>query len=99
MKQLAILQSRRFSRETQALVNTILECLLALAAKVEDNSPRELEQGFEFPWGHQTFLAKASYAYLSALYDHRHCPSAVRAGEWAAVVHLGWLQWDAFAAA
>jgi len=58
MKQLAILQSRRFSRETQALVNTILECLLALAAKVEDNSPRELEQGFEFPWGHQDFASE-----------------------------------------
>jgi hypothetical protein len=51
----ARLRNRQFSGQTQALINTIMECLLQLAAKAE--SDRELEQGFEFPWGHQSFVS------------------------------------------
>jgi hypothetical protein len=48
---------------------------------------------------YQPFLTKPSYNYLTILCDHGHCPLAVRAGEWAAVVRFRWLQRDTFATA
>jgi hypothetical protein len=61
--------------------------------------PFKLKTGIRIPLGAPNSLAEPSNTYLSALYDHGHSPSAIRAGEWAAVVHLGWLQGDTFAAA
>jgi len=49
--------------------------------------------------GYQPFLAKPSYTYLTIFYDDSHCPSAVRASEWPAVVSFRWFQRDTFATA
>jgi len=44
-------------------------------------------------------LAEPSHTHLSTLEDYCHSPSTIGAGEWATVVHLGWLKRDTFAAA
>ena len=43
-------------------------------------------------------LSEASYTHLSAFYDNGHRAAAIWAGEWAAVIHLGWFQRDALTA-
>jgi hypothetical protein len=49
----------KLSTEVENLVTTIVEAALALASKV----PRdELEQRFEFAWGHQSAISRASSA-------------------------------------
>ena len=49
--------------------------------------------------GTRHLLAKACYTDLSTLYDNSHRPVATGTGERAAVVHFGWFEGNAFAAA
>ena len=46
--------------ELQTLVSTIIDSVLALAALVARQG--ELEQRFEFAWGHQSVVSRASSA-------------------------------------